>query len=108
LDADARSWWDSAKLTGAPVLPTATTGMDRRPAVENPLPWEPNQQAGVGIDLFYAAPTPQEWGAHLQAATDWVNANSNACPANAIITYAWNELVEGGWLLPTHAEQYAR
>ena len=31
----------------------------------------------------------------------WIDANPEACPANIGLVYAWNELAEGGWLMPT-------
>ena len=45
---------------------------------------------------------------HLQAALDWVDANPSAAEPNAVIIYAWNELTEGGWMVPTRGEGTAR
>jgi hypothetical protein len=45
--------------------------------------------------------TPDEIAAHVSAAIERPQANRDLNPANAIILYAWNEHVEGGWLQPT-------
>ena len=104
----ARNWWDTAQGTGAKVIPIAMVGWDRRPRVENPVPWESWQMPGVGMDKYYAAPTPLEWTDHLHAAVDWVHINSANADAQAVLIYSWNEIDEGGWLLPTHVEKTAR
>ncbi len=108
LDSYARNWWDAARNTGAKVIPIAMVGWDRRPRVENPVPWESWQVPGSGMDKYYAAPAPLEWAGHLQAAVDWVHINSADADAQAVLIYSWNEIDEGGWLLPTHVEKTAR
>ncbi len=108
LAAYAQNWWTSARQTGAAVIPLAMVGWDRRPRVENPVPWEPWQEPGVGLDKYYAAPTPSEWTQHLRAAIGWVESHPASAPAHAALIYSWNEIDEGGWLLPTHVEGTAR
>ena len=92
--------WNSYRGTGSQVVPLAMIGWDRRPRVENPVPWETWQVPGDGIDKYYAAPTANEWSTHLQAAIDWVHTYPATCPADTVIIYAWNEIDEGGWMLP--------
>jgi hypothetical protein len=41
-------------------------------------------------------------------ALDWVESHPERDPARAIVTYAWDEIAEGGWLVPTHSEKDAR
>ena len=103
-----QNWWNTARDTGAHVIPTVMTGWDRRPRVENPVPWESWQVQGSGLQYYYAAPTPPELASHLQAALDWVQATPANADAHAVLMYAWNEIDEGGWLLPTLAEKTAR
>jgi hypothetical protein len=93
--------WDDYAAAGLAVLPLVMSGWDRRPRIENPVPWERWQRAGAGMDLFYAAPTPAELAAHLRRALDWVEARPQLAPARAALIYAWNENDEGGWLVPT-------
>ncbi len=102
------AWWERCKATGAPVVPLAMAGWDRRPRIERPHPWEPWQKPGEGMDSYYQPPTPRELAAHVGEALRWVGANPNTAPARAVLIYAWNENDEGGWLVPTLYEGSAR
>jgi hypothetical protein len=104
LARKARDFWDQQKRTGAKVIPLATAGWDRRPRVENPVPWEP----GPGSAAHHITPTPAELAAHVKDAVEWNARNADAAEANAVLIYAWNENDEGGWLVPTMTEGAAR
>jgi hypothetical protein len=108
LAKHAERFWDQCKATGKQVVPIAMSGWDRRPRVEHPVPWEKWQQPGVGIEKHYLAPTPAELAAHVGRAVAWAKEKPLACPAQAVIIYAWNEHDEGGWLCPTLSEGTAR
>lgn len=94
----AERGWAAQAALGLPVVPTAMTGWDRRPRVQNPVPWEAWQRPGEGMDRFYAAPTPAELTAHLRRAIAFAATQ----PPRMALIYAWNENDEGGWLAPTH------
>ena len=94
--------WDEMADTGLEVVPTVMAGWDRRPRVENPVPWERSQRPGEGMDRFYHAPEPAEFGAHVRRCLEWMRARPAAAAAEAALIYAWNEHDEGGWLAPTH------
>ncbi len=96
------SWWEQCKATGKPLIPTVNTGWDYRPMKREEFP-----DRDLMADWF-TEPTPQELADHLADAMDWIRANPSACPVNAVIVYAWNELSEGGWLVPTLSEGTAR
>jgi hypothetical protein len=96
-----RRWDEYAAAAGLGVVPTVMTGWDRRPRIENPVPWEPWQHPGAGMDRFYEAPRPEELAAHLRRGLDWIEAHPRAAAARAALVYAWNEHDEGGWLAPT-------
>jgi len=99
----AAAFWEECGDTGAQVVPLAMAGWDRRPRVEQPVPWEKWQQPGAGLEKHYLMPTPPELAEHLREALDWVAHNRSQCPAQAVIVYAWNEHDEGGFLCPTLA-----
>jgi hypothetical protein len=93
--------WDEEAATGVPVVPTVMTGWDARPRIETPVPWQPAQQPGVGMENHYETAQPAEIAAHLGHALDWVEAHRRAAVANTVLIYAWDENDEGGWLVPT-------
>jgi len=101
LARHAAAFWEQCYDAGADVVPLAMAGWDRRPRVEQPVPWERWQQPGAGLEKYYVMPTPQELAEHLRDAMDWVVQNRARCPAQAVIVYAWNEHDEGGFLCPT-------
>lgn len=86
--------WDSMAAV-APMIPLVSLGWDPRPRVDHPVPWH---QPGPN---HYETFTPGECAEAMVTALDWIAAHPEACPANALITYAWNEHDEGGWLCPT-------
>lgn len=102
LAAFAERRWDEMAATGLEVVPTVMAGWDRRPRVENPVPWERWQRPGAGLDKYYQAPRPEELAAHLRRCLAWIERHPRAAPARTALIYAWNENDEGGWLVPTH------
>jgi hypothetical protein len=105
LAANTEQYWRRSKATGAQIVPVVMTGWDRRPRVENPVPWE---QGKGDISKYYQPPTPFELTQHLKKSLDWVKSESNYTEAKTLIVYAWNEFDEGGWLAPTALEGTAR
>jgi hypothetical protein len=99
--AQRAEWaWRSAAEAGVPWVPLVTTGWEKQPRKENPVSWELDhgyhRQA-----VFPSVATPGEIAGHLSRAIDFVRAHPAICQANTVVTYAWNEHDEGGWLCPT-------
>jgi len=92
--------WDVWRATGAKVFPLVTAGWDRRPRVEHPVSWEPPNPADA-IERYYQPPTPDALAAHLRASLDWCARHPDAADAWGVVIYAWNEVDEGGWLVPS-------
>jgi hypothetical protein len=86
----AEGEWNAYKSTGKKVIPTVMTGWDPRP--------DPSR-AG---EPYWAPATPQEIATHLRDALKWIAANRCVAEANTVQIYAWNEITEGGWLLPSN------
>lgn len=97
----AERGWHELSNGHLPVVPTVMTGWDRRPRIENPVPWEKKQRPGEGMENFFAAPTRKELADHLTRALGWVAARPQGEQAPVVLIYAWNENDEGGWLMPT-------
>ena len=108
LSQGVQWFWEQCKTTGAQVVPIVVTGGDRRPRVEHPVFWEKYQKQGDGIEKYFTQPKPEEIGAQMGNALRWIKTNQASAQAQLILTYAWNENDEGGWLVPTLSEGSAR
>lgn len=95
VEADAAAW---QAVPGQAFIPVATQGWDRRP-------WEaPNGEGfgnGVPVSWYFDKATPEEFGGLLERLAAWMEANPTAVTKDRLaIIYAWNEIGEGGWLVP--------
>lgn len=95
------SGWRLLAKSGLPVVPTVMAGWDRRPRIENPVPWERGQRPGAGAQYFFATPDAGQLASHLEDALAWIGSQPMDRRAPAVLIYAWNENDEGGWLVPT-------
>lgn len=93
--------WSSLRVSGLPVVPTAMAGLDRRPRVEHPVPWEAITTSLDALKAHYDSPTPEELAAHVSRAIQFLEKQPRESRAPAALIYAWNENDEGGWLIPT-------
>lgn len=102
LDTAAEAYWTAMVGTGKKVIPICSMGWNRGPRIARPHTFERNSQKPYfDHSKVWATPTDAEAAAHFQNAIDFINANASACESNTILTYAWNECDEGGWMLPT-------
>ena len=108
LTRHARRFWDGARKQSGKVVPTVMSGWDRRPMAQNRVPWEKRPEPADTMERYYETPSPAQIAGHLEDAVHWVWSHPTAAEANAVIIYAWNEHMEGGWLAPTLAEGEAR
>lgn len=105
-----RNSWTASKKQGGKVIPSISTGGDRSPRVENPVPWE---GGGAGKPVKVGPQDPPEKTAsniagRVASALEWNRNNPDAGEANAVVIYAWNEFDEGGWICPTLSEGTGR
>jgi len=101
-----RNAWNKSKKQGRKVVPSVSGEDDRRPRVENPVPWE---GGGAGKPVQGGPRIPAEKAAaniaaKVGSALEWNRNNPETGEANAVIIYAWNEFDEGGWICPTLSE----
>ena len=99
----AETDWAARIAAGFAMIPTAMTGWDQRPLIENPQLFYP-LSSSLSMQNYYAMALPGEIGSHIVDLINAVNLNLNACPAQVGLIYAWNELAEGGWLTPTYTQ----
>jgi len=89
-----RQAWDAAP-TDLPYLPSVTSGWDGRP------------RAGSmeGYKTWYVGRTPEQLRDYVRSGLQWIAAHPDRVPPEPLLTiYAWNEVDEGGYLVPTKAE----
>jgi len=77
-------YWDAMKATGKKVVPNISAGWGG-----------PRDERGDTLQ-----PKPGELARHLNSAFDWINAHPDATEAKTMLFYSWNEVDEGGWLVP--------
>lgn len=81
---------------GWATIPQFTTGKDHSPRIDSPVPWCDNPPRR------YPRPaTGEEIISGARRLRDWISLNRASCPTGHIITFAWNEFEEGGWICPT-------
>ena len=98
----ARQDWSARISAGFAMVPTAMTGWDQRPLIADPQPFYP-LAGDLSMQNYYETPSNEAVGSHIVDLINAVNSNPSACPAQIGLIYAWNELAEGGWLMPTYS-----
>jgi hypothetical protein len=96
-DAGNWIWGQGAVKSPVPFIPVAMTGWD-------PRPW--NERESLTNDLMWFSRSPQEVATFVDDAITWAESNpqvrAEPSPAPPIVLLeAWNELGEGGFMLPT-------
>lgn len=84
--------WDAMKATGKKVIPNVTAGWGG-----------PRDNNGDKLQ-----PKPGELAAHVRSACAWSDANPDVAEAKTMLFYAWNEVDEGGWLVPDKGQGAAK
>ena len=95
IDANAQAWHGTVEQ---PTIPLITQGWDRRP-------WEaPNGEGyanGVAVSWYFDKGTPEQFGGLVERMATWMEANPAVVTKDRLaLVYAWNEIGEGGWLVP--------
>ena len=96
IDANVQAWEVAA---GQRFIPVVTQGWDRRP-------WEAPNGEGLGpngspVSWYFEKGTPEQFGGMLSQLATWMDTNPAAVTKDRLaIIYAWNEIGEGGWLVP--------
>lgn len=83
---------------GKPIIPLFSAGWNPAPRIESPVPWITYPKAQ------YSEAVPSEITDGLIAFSKYVDENQKAFPTGHILTFAWNEFEEGGYLCPTLRE----
>ncbi len=90
---------EKRKEFGIDTVPLFTTGWDPKPRILNPVPWVSYP------DVDYAAvATDEELLDSANRLCTWIQNNQNVTKTRHILTFAWNEFEEGGFICPTYNE----
>jgi len=84
------------KALNLKIIPSFTAGRATRPRLDHPVSW-----AGDYAGWYAQWGTPREIAQHAANVIKWAKDNIDIIDADAVISYAWNEHDEGGWLCPT-------
>ncbi|MHB1484022.1 MAG: glycoside hydrolase family 71/99 protein [Saccharofermentanales bacterium] len=90
--------WQEMTDTQYQVIPWVNTAWDPRPRIGQ----EPTYRFAPKdcYDGTFSIGTAEEYADQILNAKLFVRNNPDKCPANAIISYSWNEYSEGGTLCP--------
>ena len=101
LSADYEKVWKmQARYCGqVKYMPVLNGGWDSRPW-EGDGPW-PND---LPPHCYSPDRTPEDFYNHVKNAAQWVNDNPRVSAGGLAVFYAWNEMGEGGYILPTKGE----
>ncbi len=95
-DAHRKEW---AGTEQQPYIPQIIVGWDKRP-------WE--RKDGGGQGWYFPDHTPQQFKDLLTDAILWMDEHPKETPKERmVLVYAWNELGEGGYLVPTKGDPEA-
>lgn len=89
-------------VTNQPYIPTVSVGWDPRPWYERKY----NDTILKGT-WYYVNNTPEKFKKSLYRAAEWIENHPHATVEEKIVMiYAWNELAEGGYLVPNASNNY--
>ncbi len=94
VEANVQAWKGTP---GQPFIPVATQGLDVRP-------WE--GVGGLGLKgskghWYFVGKTPEAFADLLQRMAQWMDVHPDQVTKDRLaLVYAWNEIGEGGWLVP--------
>jgi hypothetical protein len=101
IDSHKKNWIGTEKQ---PYIPEVTVGWDKRP-------WEDKSGKGMGgakEGWYFPNRTPKEFKGFLTDAVTWMDQHqAQTTKERYVLIYAWNELGEGGYLLPTKGDPKA-
>ena len=93
VEAHVKAWGGTPEQR---CIPVATVGWDRRP-------WEAPDGLGKGVEAswYFEGRTPEAFGGFLEQMVRWIDGHpEQATKERLALVYAWNEIGEGGWLVP--------
>lgn len=98
MEATKKQWRGTSQQH---YIPQLTVGWDKRP-------WEGPQGLNQKEGWYYPNRTPEQFKTFLEDAIKWMDEHPDETTKERIaLVYAWNELGEGGYLVPTKGDPEA-
>ena len=93
--------------TGKDIIPLLTVGWNPSPRIERPTPWtsRPSGETSYSDVSFAPFPHEEELTAWAKKFAAHVKNDVNDRFAGHIMTFAWNEFEEGGFICPTYTKE---
>ncbi|MBQ8508311.1 MAG: hypothetical protein IJ493_00195 [Clostridia bacterium] len=82
--------------SGLGVVPLFSMGWEPSPRIENPVPW-----TKYPSEFYAPEANDEEFLTGAKRMSEWVKSHRDAAIGH-ILTFAWNEFEEGGWICPTY------
>jgi hypothetical protein len=98
LMQENEAMWDRvASHLAYPYIPVVTSGWDQR-----------FSQREQRTAIIYSGRTPTQFGCYAAAARRWIDTNrTHTVKERVVLIFAWNEIGEGGAIIPTKVDRYA-
>jgi hypothetical protein len=99
IETVKQSWNGTAAL---PYIPCLVGGWDKRPW-ERPATGD--KKADAKLCWYFPDRTPELFAKHISDAIAWMDAHPDqTTKERLVVTYAWNEFGEGGFIAPTKGD----
>jgi hypothetical protein len=96
---NAKPQWSGTEAQ--PYIPVLNSGWDKRP-------WEGPTGSNTVEGWYFTGDTPELFQSFLRDAITWLDVNpTKTTKERIVLIYAWNELGEGGYLVPTKGDPEA-
>lgn len=95
--------------TGKDIVPLFTVGWNPAPRIDRPTPWNTNEQGRTTYATVRYAPRPNatQLAEGAKAFAKHIRTDVGERFVGHILTFAWNEFEEGGYLCPTYTPEGA-
>ncbi len=90
---------EDRKKYGVNIVPSFTVGWNPIPRIETVVPWVSYSQR-----VYSERATAAELEEGAKKLADWICQNRDHVKIDHILTFAWNEFEEGGYICPTYNE----
>lgn len=87
---------EARKKYGTQIIPQFTMGWDPSPRRDSPVPWTKYGDTPCAEGI-----TEKEVTEGAEKLADWIKANPDYTGTGHILTFAWDEFEEGGFICPT-------